>query len=145
MRRLTLDNGLTVLVKRRTTVPMVSVLTIFHGGARLEPRGKSGLSTLATRSLLKGTRSYNGDDIVNTIEGLGGSVETIASFDVTGAYVSVLSEYLDDAIPVYKEIIREPTLARSASEAKSFPQPRLRFGLVLDVPCQNTRFMNNPG
>jgi zinc protease len=116
MKRLMLDNGLRVLVKNRPTVPMVSMFTVFQGGARLEQRDKSGLSMLATRSLLKGTRSYGGDDIVNTIEGLGGRIETIASFDVTGAYISILSEYLDDALPVYKEILREPKFAREKVE-----------------------------
>ncbi|MDH3215358.1 MAG: insulinase family protein, partial [Candidatus Krumholzibacteria bacterium] len=118
MKRLVLDNGVVVLVKRRTTVPTVSMLTVFQGGSRLDPPGKSGLSMLATRALLKGTRSYSGDDIVNTIEGLGGSVDTISSFDVTGALLSVLSEYVDDALPVYKELIREPAFSGKKVEGE---------------------------
>lgn len=108
MKRLTLDTGLRVLVKRRTTIPMVSMLTMVQGGSRLEPVGKSGLTTLANRTLLKGTRSYSRDDIVGIVEGLGGSVETVSSFDVTGVYMNILTEYLDDALPVYREVLREP-------------------------------------
>jgi zinc protease len=116
VKRLTLDNGLTVLVKNRRTVPMVSMMTVFRGGARLEPRGKSGLSMLTNRTLLKGTKSYTGDDVVGMIEGLGGRIETLSSFDVTGTYISILSEYLDDAIPVYEEVLRAPELSRDKVE-----------------------------
>jgi zinc protease len=111
MKKLMLDNGVTVLVKTRTTVPMVSMLTILRGGARLEPAGKSGLSMLTNRTLIKGTRSYNSEEIVNTIEGLGGSIQTLSTFDVTGAYTNILSEYLEDALPVFKEVLREPEFA----------------------------------
>ncbi|UCG51959.1 MAG: insulinase family protein [Candidatus Latescibacterota bacterium] len=111
-----LDNGLRVLIKRRTTVPMVSVLTVFQGGTRLEPKGKSGLSLLSTRALLKGTRSYDADEIANKIEGLGGSIEGLSGFDLTGVYLNVLSEHLEDALDVYKEVIREPTFAADKVE-----------------------------
>ena len=111
MKKLMLDNGVTVLVKPRPTVPMVSMLTVFRGGARLEPAGKSGLSTLTNRVLIKGTRSYGSEEVVNTIEGLGGSIQTMSSFDVSGLYTNILSEYLWDALPVYKEVLREPELA----------------------------------
>lgn len=103
-----LPNGLKVLVKRRETVPMISMLTVVQGGNRLEPAGKSGLSTLGARTLLKGTESYDADDIVETIEGLGGSIESFSSFDVTGTYTNILAAHLDDALPVYKEIARVP-------------------------------------
>jgi zinc protease len=116
VKRLQLDNGLTVLVKRRTTVPMVSLLTVFRGGARLEPDGQSGLSLLATRALLKGTRSFDAEAVVKTIEGLGGSIDTMASFDMTGVYVNILSEYLGEALPVYREVLREPGFARDVVE-----------------------------
>lgn len=103
-----MKSGLRLLVKRRTTVPMVSVLAITQGGKRLEPRGHSGLSVLGTRSMLKGTTSFTNDDIVGIIEGLGGSIESFSSFDVSGVYINVLSEHLDSAIPIYKEVLREP-------------------------------------
>jgi len=108
MRLSRLDNGLRVLVKNRPSVPVVSVLTLFQGGTRLETSGKSGLSTLATRTLLKGTKTYSAEDVVGTIEGLGGSIESFSSFDVTGTYINMLTEHLDAALPVYKDVIRKP-------------------------------------
>jgi zinc protease len=103
-----LDNGLRVLVKRRTTVPMVAMLTVVQGGTRLDPGGKSGLSILTSRSLIKGTRSFDAEEIVSSIERLGGSIESFSSFDAAGVYVNILSEHIKDALPIYREILREP-------------------------------------
>jgi zinc protease len=103
-----LSNGVRVLLKKRTTVPVVSMLTVFGGGARLDPAGKSGLSTLAHRVVSKETRSYNAEEIVRTVEGAGGSLESYANFDTSGIYVNVLSAFLDEVLPVYREVVREP-------------------------------------
>jgi zinc protease len=108
MSLITLENGLRVLVKRRSTVPLVTMLTMMQGGTRLETKGKSGLSALTLRALLKGTKSYSAEAIARTIEELGGSIESLSSFDVAGVYTSVLAEHLDATLPVYREIVREP-------------------------------------
>jgi zinc protease len=107
----TLDNGVRVLVRRRTTIPMVSVLTMYQSGTRLEPRGKSGLSLLTTRTLLKGTPSLDADEIVNRIEGLGGSIESFSGFDLNGLYLNILSEHLTPGLDVYRDVLRNPTFA----------------------------------
>ena len=109
--RFELDNGVRVLVKRRAHVPLVSVLTAFQGGGRFEPRGKSGLATLAHRALVKGTRTMTADQVSERIEGLGGSIDSFANFDSGGLYVSVLSEHLAPALAIYREVLREPALA----------------------------------
>jgi len=104
-----LDNGVRVLLKQRSTVPILSILTVFQGGARLEPAGKSGLATLTHRAVPKGTSSYNAEEIVRLVEGAGGSIESYANFDTSGVYVNVLSEYVDEVLPVYREVVREPS------------------------------------
>lgn len=104
----TLDNGVRVLLKRRTTVPMVSALTVFPGGSRYEPAGKSGLAMLTHRALIKGTEHYGAEEIVERIEGLGGSIESYGSFDTGGVYMSVLCEHLDAALPIYEDVLRRP-------------------------------------
>jgi zinc protease len=115
---LTLDNGVRIVLKRRTTVPIVSILSVFRGGACLEPPGKSGLATLTHRVIPKGTRSYNAEEIVRRIEGAGGSIESYANFDTSGVYMNVLSDAtgLDEVLPVYKEVIREPAFVTNRVE-----------------------------
>jgi zinc protease len=109
--RFVLSNGVRVLCRQRTTVPMVTALAICQGGTRLEAKGKSGLSLLSTRVLLKGSASYAADEIVGTIERLGGSIESFSGFDVTGVYLNVLRDHLDEALVVFRDVVRRPRFA----------------------------------
>jgi len=109
--RFDLANGVRVVVKRRTTVPTVSMVSVFQGGGRFEPKGKSGIAMLTHRSLIKGSASYNADEIVQQVEGLGGSIDSYASFDTGGTAMGILSEFLDEALPIYKDVVRNPKFA----------------------------------
>lgn len=104
-----LDSGLKVLVKPRKTVPMVSILAVYQGGVRLEGKGQSGLSTLGTRALLKGTPSFSAEEIVERIEGLGGGIESFSGFDVSGVYLNILTDRISEALPIFREVLREPS------------------------------------
>ena len=106
--RFVLPNGIRVLCRPRTTVPMVAVLAVCQGGTRLEPKGKSGVSLLTTRAMLKGTATYTSDEIVGTIERLGGTIESFSGFDITGVYVNVLRDHLDEALVVFRDVLRKP-------------------------------------
>jgi len=113
-------NGLRILVKNRPAVPLVSMLTLIQGGSRMERRGKSGLSVLTMRSLIKGSESYSAEDIAVQIEGLGGSIESVSSFDVAGVYTSILSENLEEVLPLYRDVLRSPLfLAEEIEKEKS--------------------------
>ncbi|NIM20652.1 MAG: hypothetical protein GTO51_10550 [Candidatus Latescibacteria bacterium] len=113
---LRLANGVRVLVKRRTSVPLVALITMVQGGPRLEPKGKAGLSLLTFRSLLKGTASFSAEDIAKTVEGFGGSIESFSGFDSGGVFVNVLSDNAEAVLPVYKEIVRSPDFSKKTVE-----------------------------
>ncbi|HXV13759.1 MAG TPA: pitrilysin family protein, partial [Candidatus Krumholzibacteria bacterium] len=103
-----LDNGVRVLLKQRPNVPLVSMLTVFPGGGRFEPEGKSGLGMLTHRVLTKGGARFSGEEIAEKIEGLGGSIDSYSSFDTGGVSVGVLSEYAEEAVEIYRDVLREP-------------------------------------
>lgn len=116
LKRFDLDNGVRVLIKRRPMVPLVSVLTTFQGGSRFEPRGQSGVGMLTHRALTKGTASYDAEEIAARIEGLGGSIDSFSDYDAGGLYMGVLAEYLDDALPIYREVLRHPLFTEDRIE-----------------------------
>jgi zinc protease len=39
---------------------------------------------------------------------LGGTIESFSGFDVTGVYISVLREHLDEALAVFRDVLRRP-------------------------------------
>lgn len=107
--RFTLDNGVRVLLKPRPEVPLVSMLVTFPGGGRYEPVGKSGLGMLTHRSLTKGTARFSADEIASRIEGLGGSIDSYSGFDTGAVSMGVLSEYAEEAVEIYRDVLRAPT------------------------------------
>jgi zinc protease len=109
MTRFTLGNGARVLLKQRPDVPLVSMLATFPGGGRFEPVGKSGLAMLTHRALSKGSARFSAEEIAARIEGLGGGIDSYASFDTGGVAMGVLSEYAEDAVEIYRDVLRAPT------------------------------------
>lgn len=125
---LRLDNGVRVLLKPRPNVPLVSMLTVFPGGGRFEPAGKSGLALLTHRSLTKGTKRFDAEEIAARVEGLGGGIESYSSFDTGGVAMGVLSEYAEDAVEIYREVLRAPRFdeARVGQEKARLIEERAR-------------------
>jgi zinc protease len=103
-----LANGVRVLLKQRPDVPLVSMLTTFPGGARFEPEGKSGLALLTHRVLTKGSARFSAEEIAARIEGLGGGIDSYSAFDTGGVAMGVLSEYAEDAVEIYRDVLRAP-------------------------------------
>ncbi|HKW14134.1 MAG TPA: pitrilysin family protein [Candidatus Krumholzibacteria bacterium] len=106
--KFTLANGVRVLLKPRPDVPLVSILTTFPGGGRYEPAGKSGLAMLTHRVLTKGSARFSAEEIAARIEGLGGGIDSYSSFDSGGVAMGVLSEYAEDAVEIYRDVLRAP-------------------------------------
>jgi zinc protease len=111
-----LGNGVRVVCRRRSTVPLVAVLTVCEGGTRLEPKGKSGISVLSASALLKGSRAHTADEIARRIEGLGGRIESFSGFDLSGVYMNVLRDHLEEALDIYRDVIRHPAFAADSVE-----------------------------
>jgi zinc protease len=89
---------------------------VCQGGARLEPKGKSGLSVLSASALLKGSRAYAAEEIATTIEGLGGHIDSLSWFDLSGLFTTVLRERLDEALDVYGDILLRPAFIPESVE-----------------------------
>lgn len=120
--RFTLENGTRVLLKPRPDVPLVSMLVTFPGGGRFEPAGKSGLGMLTHRSLTKGSARFSAEEIAARIEGLGGGIDSYSSFDTGGVAMGVLSEYAEDAIEIFRDVLRAP-----AFDTKRVEQEKARL------------------
>jgi zinc protease len=116
--RFSLANGVRVLLKPRPNVPLVSMLTVFPGGGRFEPVGKAGLGQLTHRMLTKGSARFSAEEIAAGIEGLGGGIDSYSSFDTGGVAMGVLSEFVEEAADIYRDVLRAPRFdaARVAQE-----------------------------
>ena len=58
--RLTLRNGLSLIVAPVPKLPVVTVLALLDAGAAIEPAGQEGVAQLTALALAEGTERYDG-------------------------------------------------------------------------------------
>ncbi len=97
-----LPNGLTYLISPSNTKGLVSIYALFKGGRLVEHEGKEGISNLTSILLLKG-----GKEIVKEVESLGGSISTYGGRNSFGISISILSQDVDKALKILKEVVSE--------------------------------------
>src|SRR5208282_3304318 len=86
-----LANGLRLLVKEDHRLPFVEFRAVLQGGVLAESSENSGLTQLASKMLLKGTRNRSAEEIASTIESVGGSIDSYGGNNSFGVNAEVLS------------------------------------------------------
>lgn len=106
--RVTLDNGLGVIVAPVHKLPVVSVVLVSNAGASSEPRGADGVAQITARMLLEGTRKRNGDALGERFERLGAAVGSSADWDAALLSMTVLTPRLEQAMALFAEALLAP-------------------------------------
>ncbi len=104
-----LSNGMTLLLKKSTQVPIVSFKYFVKGGLRFEPVGKPGLSHFMAALLTKGTESRDKYQIAKALEDVGGSVRASSGQNTVSVSVSVLKEDFDVGLDILSDVILHPS------------------------------------
>ncbi len=104
-----LPNGLTVAVVERRGTPLVSVKMTFDTGVTSEDLSTAGLVKMTTSLLTKGTTTRSATKIANDIEFLGADVSTAVGLDSSSVTLSVTSDKIGQAMPIYADVIRNAT------------------------------------
>ena len=105
VRKMVLENGLTVLIGEDHTVPLVSIRMTFEGGVLAENEADNGISQLVSRLLLKGTKKRAALEIAREIEEYGGSIATYSARNSFGCSIEVLSNRVPSALDVLSDIM----------------------------------------
>ncbi len=106
VRKLVLDNGMTVLIKRNPNVPLVNLQAVFLGGVRTEPEGKAGLSNLTASTMLRGTTSRTREEIDTLFDSIGGRLSPSSGNNSLGLACEVLAKDFDTALDVVSDILQ---------------------------------------
>jgi zinc protease len=100
-----LSNGLRLLVREDSRLPLVSMVAVFRGGLLAETRATSGLTRLMAKVLVKGTKTRTAEQIADTIEAVGGTLGSDAgnnsfniSLEVTRPDLRLGAEVLGDIL-----------------------------------------------
>jgi zinc protease len=107
----TLPNGMQVIVVMHQEQPEITTRLIVRAGAAYDPPGKSGVATLAASLLNQGTTTRSAEEIADTIDSIGGMLDTGAGSDVTSATVLVMKDSFDIGMDLLADVVRRPVFA----------------------------------
>jgi zinc protease len=103
-----LSCGATLITRENHSLPLVSLGVYFKGGRSRESEGNSGITRLMLKGSLKGTATRTGEEIFNSLEILGASVDTDAEPDYFGYLIKILSANLEPGLDIIADVIRNP-------------------------------------
>ncbi|MEP6733585.1 MAG: pitrilysin family protein, partial [bacterium] len=108
----------TPLLVRRKPGALVHAGVYALGGAREEPATEAGLTSLLTRSALKGTTRRSAAQIAEESELLGGSVNGGAASESFGWSISVPARYAEEAVSLLADVAQSPTIPDDVLETE---------------------------
>lgn len=132
--RVTLPNGLPVLVVERHDLPIVSVDLVVRAGATSETPREHGVAHMTAALLTKGTDTRTAQAIAEAIESMGASLEAGSDADQSEVALSVLKEDLERGLDVMGDVVSHPT----------FPASELDKARTLDAAALRTS-LDDPG
>jgi zinc protease len=111
-----LPNGLTLLVKENHRLPFVEFRAVFKGGVLAESSADNGLTHLAAKMLIKGTKTRTAEQIATQIESIGGHLDSFAGNNSFGVSAEVLSGDFNTGLEMVSDVLLHPTFDASEME-----------------------------
>jgi len=118
----TLPNGLRLLVKEDHRLPFVEFRLALNGGILAESVESSGITSLLSRMLVKGTSHRTAEQLAVAIESLGGSLEPYAGNHSFGLTAEVLSEDFATGLDLFTDVLLNPAFPTEALERERAAQ-----------------------
>lgn len=104
-----LSNGMTVLLERNDSSPVVAVNVWVKTGSACEVEGEYGLAHVHEHMLFKGTERRRVGEIAGMVEAGGGDINAFTSFDETVYYIVSARRFLPMALDVLSDVMENST------------------------------------
>lgn len=111
----TLPNGLRVVVVSQDEQPAVSLRLLVRAGSAQDPADRPGVAAMVGALLDQGTATRSSEQISDTIDYVGGALDSGAGIDLSYVSILVLKDSFDLALDLASEMVQAP----------SFPQAEL--------------------
>ncbi len=116
IRAVRLPNGLRVLVKRHTHLPMVNMQAYVLGGSLVDSPATAGRSALVGAMLDKGTARASARQIAEYFDSIGGKMGMTAGRNTVYGSATVLKEDFTEAAALFAECFNRPTFPEDQFE-----------------------------
>ena len=103
-------NSSRLIYKKMEGVSSVALGIWFNTGSRNEEAVLNGISHFLEHLVFKGSKNYTGDQIKESIEGVGGSLNAFTSEENTCYYAKFLSKHLKKVCSVLSDMVLSPLL-----------------------------------
>lgn len=115
--RVVLDNGIILYLVEDRRLPMINLSARFGVGSVNEPAERIGLAGI-TGAVIRtgGSTSMSGDEIDETLEGIGATVETQIGLVSGSAFMSALKDNVDTVLPILADILMHPAFPEDKIE-----------------------------
>ena len=111
VRKVVLDNGLTVLIREDHSAPVVSAQLWVRAGSITEgPWMGAGLSHVLEHMLFKGTTTRGVSQIAQEVESKGGNMNAYTSFEQTVFHIDMPSENWQTAVDILADCMQHATI-----------------------------------
>jgi zinc protease len=104
-----LANGLTVLLKRQTALPLVTIQAYVKAGVLADTAETAGLASLTTEMLEKGTKKYTAEQIAEYFDSVGGTLGLSSATNTSFLQAAVLKEDTGKSLDYVYQVLFEPT------------------------------------
>lgn len=109
MKRVVLENGITLLFKEDHTVPVVGIYGVFLGGVRFEKEKQAGITRFVSEMLTRGTESHTVIQLAREVDSLGATLETFSGRNSFGIQAKGLSKDFPQLMRLVAEVVAKPS------------------------------------
>ena len=114
--RMTIENGLRVLVAENHSAPLVSMRALIRSGADHDTAATAGLAAITADMLEEGAGNRDAMQLAEDVGILGGALGSGADWDASYVSLDVLSRNAEPALSIFADVTARPTLPADALE-----------------------------
>jgi zinc protease len=116
--RVTLPNGVVLLLMEQHEVPMVSFNVLITSGSVNDPAGKEGLASLTAELLRRGTKTRSAEQLASEIDFLGGVIEFDAGLDFSAGRAQFLKKDVAAGLDLLADVLLNPSFPKEEAEKR---------------------------
>ena len=107
--RKTLPNGMTLILQKNSSTPLVAIRVSIKGGSGVDPKGKEGLANLLASSLDRGTKKFSFSQISEGFDSLGATLDIFANKEEIVITSKALSSDIKEILTFLEQLLTSPT------------------------------------
>jgi zinc protease len=108
VQRTVLGNGMSVVLVRRSDLPLVTASVVSRYGSAADPRGRPGIATFTSTMLRQGTADLTADQVARRAAAFGGDLDSATDTETSSLTVHSLSTHAGEAVDLLSALVRNP-------------------------------------